>query len=96
MTIDAKKIATATYILSLQDEEAIDAIFKSISAVRSESIKQYYSSLPEIESRSFDLDRIKVEQNYRKPIPGELTEIAKRADIQESTEELLNDLKALD
>lgn len=96
MTIERKKIEAATWILHLEDEAAVEEVWMSIQKIREDNASKYYSAYQQMEQQTFDLERVKKEQNYQKPTAEELTQIAQEADIQESTTQLLEDLKALD
>ncbi|MEM1324326.1 MAG: hypothetical protein AAGI23_00150 [Bacteroidota bacterium] len=96
MTVERKKIEAATWILHLESEQLLDEIWTSIQEIKLRPVSDYYSSYEQVKDRAFDLEAVKKEQNYEKPTAEELTQIAQEADIQESTEQLLTDLKSLD
>ena len=53
------------------------------------------STYQELQSRSVDIERLRVEQNYTPTTPAELTAIAEEANIEQSIEKLLDDLKQM-
>jgi len=96
MTLEAKKIQTMSWILSLEDESVMDELLQQIEVIKDSTSNKYYSSFDEIRNRKFDLATAKKEQGYKKPTKEELNLIAVEADLEETTEELLIDLKSLD
>lgn len=96
MTIDTKKLKTVELVLSQQDEQIVDRMLSILLEIGQSATTPFFSTYEDVKARTFDLAVLKEEQNYRRPTSEELSQLAREADIQESTGELLDSLKSLD
>ena len=96
MTLAAKKLETVQWILNLENEQVVDLVRSTLANIGANDAKRYFTDYGTIQNRKFDLEEVKAEQGYVRPTAEELHEIAREANIQESTADLLADLKSLD
>lgn len=100
--LKSKKYNLIEWIISIADEKIIDALQSVRDNVELLTRKEPHnfsyttSSYKEIKSRKVDVEKLKKKQNYHPTSPDELSRIAKEADIEQSIEFLLADLKAMD
>lgn len=102
--LEAKKYNIIEWIISVADEKVIDAIemirdkveLKSEHGVnQGKSFVFSTSTYSEIMKKRVDVEQLKTEQNYKSISPDELHELASQADIKESIDDLLEDLKKM-
>jgi len=100
---ESRKYSIIEWIISVADEKVIDTLHSIKENIESqkviESKRQYiYSSstYKDIQSRKVNLEKLKKEQNYMPTSGEELKLIAEEANIEQSIEVLLADLKAMD
>lgn len=101
--LETKKYNIIEWIISLADEKVIDAIQSIKDKVETSSPSRKNPSTPkfssstynEIKNRKVDINQLKKEQNVKSISPKELKAIALEADIKESIDDLLIDLKNL-
>lgn len=102
--LEAKKYNIIEWIISVADEKVIDAIElikdkvelnSKNSATQEKPFVFTTSTYSEIKKRRVDVEQLKAEQNHKAISPDELHELASQADIKESIDDLLADLKEM-
>lgn len=99
--LESKKYDLIEWIISIADEKIIDAIQSvkdkaDFSISKGENGFSYStSSYQEIQARKVDLEKLKKEQNYQPTPTDELSTIAREANIEQTIDFLLDDLKAM-
>lgn len=100
--LKSKKYNLIEWIISVADEKVIDILqsvrekIESRSQPPSQQFSYSTSTYKELKSRKTDLEKLKKEQNYQPTSTEELSLIAKDANIEQSIDFLLTDLKAMD
>jgi len=96
--LESRKYSIIEWIISVADEHVIDTLQSIKESVESKENKQYSyssSSYKDIQSKKVNLEKLKEEQNYTPTSGEELTLIAEEANIEQSIEALLADLKEM-
>ncbi|SER11950.1 hypothetical protein [Neolewinella agarilytica] len=97
MTLEAKKISIIQLILGLNNEEVIDQLTDSLVGLKADLVTEKpfpFVTYADIKRKKFDLDEVKKEQEYRPFEEGELDQLIREADVQESIDELLEALNS--
>ncbi len=91
-----EKVNLAQWILGLSDEFMIRKVSKSIAKIKEEVESQdddlAFSTYKSLQSREFNFEDLKKEQDIVPFKEGELDALIVEADIQESIEELLESI----
>ena len=96
--LESRKYSIIEWIISVADEHVIDTLQSIKESVESQENKQYSyssSSYKDMQSKKVNLEKLKEEQNYTPTSGEELTMIAEEANIEQSIEALLADLKEM-
>ena len=91
MTITEKKNRAATWILTLKDDALLHQVLDLMKQSQRVAVRPVPSTLSyrEFRTQTFDLDRLKQEQQVKRATPHFLNELAERANLTESMDELL-------
>ena len=91
MTITEKKNRAATWILTLEDESLLQRVMELMQHSREPSAPSvaYTLSYSQFKEQAFDLNKLKREQNVKRATPEFLDDVARRANLTESMDELL-------
>lgn len=101
--LESKKYSLIEWIISVADEKIIDSLESvrdrfdksSSNVIAKRRLRFATSSYRDILNRKVNLEKLKLEQKYKPASSAELSQIAKEADIEESIEFLLADLKSM-
>jgi hypothetical protein len=100
--LESRKYSIIEWIISVADEKVIDTLQSIKEHIESQKVidsnRQYVystSTYKDVQSRKVNLEQLKKEQKYKPTSGEELTLIAEEANIEQSIEALLADLKAM-
>ena len=91
----AKKYDIIEWIISVNDEDVIDRIQSIRKDNQVDNLSRLGSTYQEISTRRIDVEKIKRDQNYTPTSSEELSQIAKKINIEQPIEVLLADLKEM-
>ena len=91
MTILEKKNRAATWILTLQDGSLLQRVLELMSQSQEAPVRSVSNSISytQFQSQTFDLSALKREQKVKQATPELLEDLARRANLTESMDELL-------
>ncbi len=100
--LESQKYRLIEWIISVADEKIIkslltvrDTFDQSQNNIINNRMTDATSSYTDIMNRSIDVERLKKEQGCKPTSSDELSQIAQEADIKESIDFLLGDLKSI-
>jgi hypothetical protein len=95
MTVELRKLSVLEWVANLSDEQIINDLYESI-AVKYKSTNSFDLSQADrfanIKHVKFDLEKVKEEQNYNGVDEKKMDQLISTLQIDQSIEELLNDL----
>ncbi len=95
MTVELQKLSLLEWVAKLSDEQIINELYNSINIkyIKQQNFDLSNSkSYAQLKSTKIDLDKIKKEQNYQGVDEEKMDELIGTLDIEQSIEELLNDI----
>lgn len=95
MTVELRKLSLLEWIASLSDEQIINDLYDTIN-YQYKNPSQFELSksrtYSQVKMEKFDLEKVKEQQNYNGVDENKMDKLINQLDIEQSIEELLNDL----
>jgi len=95
MTVELRKLSVLEWIAQLSDEQIINDLYESIT-VKYKVGKDFDLSKARkyaaVKTTKFDLEKVKISQQYTGVDENKMDQLIAKLDIEQSMEQLLNDL----